>query len=85
MVLILVFLVNFFSNNLIGVTLPKKKWKPSVNNDGITTGYKSKNRREVFGLQGEICAKLTIKTQQQRQWRRSGVFIVNFEHIDLKT
>ena len=25
----------------------------------------------------EICSKLTIKT---RQWRRSGVFIVNFEH-----
>ena len=29
----------------------------------------------------EICSKLTIKTPEQRQWRRSGVFIVNFEHI----
>ena len=29
----------------------------------------------------EICSKLTIKTQERRQWRRSGVFIVNFEHI----
>ena len=29
----------------------------------------------------KICSKLTIKTQQRRQWRRSGVFIVNFEHI----
>ena len=29
----------------------------------------------------KICSKLTIKTPQQRQWRRSGVFIVNFEHI----
>ena len=28
-----------------------------------------------------ICSKLTIKTPEQRQWRRSGVFIVNFEHI----
>ena len=28
----------------------------------------------------EICSKLTIKTER-RQWRRSGVFIVNFEHI----
>ena len=27
----------------------------------------------------EIFSKLTIKTR--RQWRRSGVFIVNFEHI----
>ena len=29
----------------------------------------------------EICSKLTIKTPKQRQWRRSGVFIANFEHI----
>ena len=29
----------------------------------------------------EICSKLTIKTPEQRQWRRSGVFNVNFEHI----
>ena len=27
------------------------------------------------------CPKLTIKTPERRQWRRSGVFIVNFEHI----
>ena len=25
--------------------------------------------------------KLTIKIPERRQWRRSGVFIVNFEHI----
>ena len=25
--------------------------------------------------------KLTIKTPERRQWRPSGVFIVNFEHI----
>ena len=29
----------------------------------------------------EICSKLTIKTPERRQWHRSGVFIVNFEHI----
>ena len=29
----------------------------------------------------EICPNLAIKTPEQRQWRRSGVFIVNFEHI----
>ena len=28
-----------------------------------------------------ICSKLTIKTPERRQWSRSGVFIVNFEHI----
>ena len=29
----------------------------------------------------EICSKLTINTPERRQWRRSGVFIVNFKHI----
>ena len=29
----------------------------------------------------KICSKLTIKTPERRQWRCSGVFIVNFEHI----
>ena len=31
----------------------------------------------------KICSKLTIKTPErgQGQWRRSGVFIVNIEHI----
>ena len=29
----------------------------------------------------EICSKLTIKTPEQHQWRRFGVFIVYFEHI----
>ena len=28
----------------------------------------------------DICLKLTIKTPERR-WRRSGIFIVNFEHI----
>ena len=29
----------------------------------------------------EKCSKLTIKRPKRRQWRRFGVFIVNFEHI----
>ena len=29
----------------------------------------------------KICSKLTIKAPKRRQSRRSGVFIVNFEHI----
>ena len=29
----------------------------------------------------EICSKLTIKIPERRQWRRSGIFVVNFEHI----
>ena len=33
------------------------------------------------GTRFEICSKLTIKTPERRHWCRSGVFIVNFEHI----
>ena len=29
----------------------------------------------------EICSKLTTKTPERRQFRRSGVFLVNFEDI----
>ena len=29
----------------------------------------------------EIFSELTIKTTERRHWRRSGVFIVNFEHV----
>ena len=29
----------------------------------------------------EICSKITVKMRERRQWSRSGVFIVNFEHI----
>ena len=29
----------------------------------------------------EICPKLTLKTPERRHWRRSGVFIFNFEQI----
>ena len=28
----------------------------------------------------EICSKLTIKIPERRQWRRTGIFIINFEH-----
>ena len=29
----------------------------------------------------EICSKLLIKIPERRHWRRSGIFIINFEHI----
>ena len=29
----------------------------------------------------EICSELTIKAPELSQWRRSGIYIVNFEHI----
>ena len=39
------------------------------------------NNRNTRSKMCEICSKLTIKTPEQRHWRRSGVSIVNFEHI----
>ena len=41
--------------------------------------FKGNNRNTR--LKCEIYSELTIKTPERRQWRSSGVFIVNFEHI----
>ena len=38
------------------------------------------NNRNIRTRSG-ICSKLSIKTPERRHWRRSGVFIVSFEHI----
>ena len=34
------------------------------------------------GTRCEICSKLTMKTERHH-WRRSGVFIVNFERVNV--
>ena len=31
----------------------------------------------------EICSELTLKTPKRRQLCRSGVYVINFEHISL--
>ena len=53
-----------------------------------TLSTKYLNRHVTYVAQPAItCSKLTIETLEQgvkyvqSQWRRSGVFIVNFEHI----
>ena len=38
---------------------------------------KNGNPRKIY----ESCSKLTVKTPERRQWRRSGVFVFNFEQI----
>ena len=43
--------------------------------------YMLKVNSRNTGTRCEICSKVTIKTPGRRQWRRFGVFIVNFEHI----
>ena len=39
--------------------------------------FNNRNTRKRCG----ICSKLTIKTPERGDWRRSGVFIVNYRHI----
>ena len=43
--------------------------------------YMFKVNNTNAGTRCEICSKLTIKTPERRNWRRSSVFIVNFAHI----
>ena len=35
----------------------------------------------MFKLNNKDKTKTTTKPPEQRQWRRSGVFIVTFEHV----
>ena len=59
----------------------------SLNMNTWNIGFKSANiylfkvSNRNTGKRSEICSKLTIKTLERRQWRHSGVFIVNFEDI----
>ena len=43
--------------------------------------YMSKVNNRNTRTRCEICSKLTIKIPERRHWRRSGIFIVNFEYI----
>ena len=63
-----------------------KRIKPSTNrinhNHWIPPGnYMFKVNNKNTKTRCEICSKLTIKIPERRHWRRSGIFIVNFEHI----
>ena len=49
--------------------------------DEVASIYLLKINNRNTRTKSEICSKLTIKTPEQRHWRRSGVFIANFEHI----
>ena len=46
-----------------------------------TSNYMFKVQNKNTRKRCEIWSHLTIKTPERRQWCRSGVFIVNFEHI----
>ena len=57
-----------FYNEVAKQTIPAGIYLLEVNNGNTRTRC-------------EICSKLRINTPERRHWRRSGVFIVNFEHI----
>ena len=50
-------------------------------NNNPTSNYMFKVNNRNTRTKCDICSKLTIKTPERCHWRRSGVFIVNFEHI----
>ena len=62
-----------YPTNVKGVHVKKRKQR---NNPVNVYLFKVNNRntRERW----EICSKLTIKTSERRQWRRSGVFVTSF-------
>ena len=59
---------------LLILLLPCIQLNPAHNNMLKVNNRNSRKRCE-------ICSKLTIKTPERHQWRRSGVFIATFEHI----
>ena len=60
--------------NQLTLLKPKKKVIPASN-------YMFKVNSSNTGTRCETCSKLPTKTLERRYWRRSSVFIVNFEHI----
>ena len=64
---------NCFTVLAKGIAL-KRKSDPAGN-------YVFKVNNRNMRTRCETCSKLTIKIPEQHQWRRSGIFIVNFEHI----
>ena len=59
-------------------TLPFQKKLFNSNPAGI---YVLKVNNKNTRIRCEICSKLTIKINERCQWRCSGVFFVNFEHV----
>ena len=71
--------LRFYADSLL--TRYERKSKDVKKNDNPAGIYLLKINNRNTRKRYEICSKLTIKTPERRQWRRSGVFIVNFERI----
>ena len=64
-----------------GIILPSNKISPCIIYYHPAGIYLPKVNNRNTRTRCEICWKLTIKTTERPQCRRSGIFIVNFEHI----
>ena len=53
----------------------------NINNFRVLHNLPAQSNNSNTRTRCEICSKLKIKIPERRQWRRSGIFIVNFEHI----
>ena len=63
------------------VTLKKSNFSFNFASSNPAGNYMFKADNRNTTIRCEICSKLTIKIPEQCHWRRSGIFIVNFEHI----
>ena len=64
--------------------LKRTSWLSEIiQNDTPVDNYMFEVNNRNITARCEICSKLTIKTPERCYWRRSGVFIVNSEHISL--
>ena len=71
-------------DNIIQKTRKETLWVsvPGLLYNNILAGiYQFKVNNRKTRAMSEICLTLTIKTPERRHWRRSGVFVFNFEQI----
>ena len=54
----------------------------SFTNNNLVDIYLLKLNNRNTRIRYKICSKLTIKTPKRCYWRRSGLFIINFEHVN---
>ena len=78
-----IFWTNFFVEHFRAISSEnkKKRYKLSRTLWSIPLGIYFKVNNRNTKTMCKICSKLTIKTPERCQWRRSGLFIVNFEQI----
>ena len=70
------------SSRMVSRAFPLISWSTAGSWFIFSAGiYLPKFKNRNVRTSCEICSKFTIKTPERRQWRRSGVFIVNIEHI----